>query len=392
MSKELLQKGLLNEETKKQFRRDIPGWKVGRLLRKSLLNISGRKLRKRFAKGLAAICTAVLAVTQFGPMEAKAADDYETTYKVMIYSGDKGTFNGTGCVSGAGEASLSGADTIVVSGLHYGDTISINVSSTNGAINLNPEDGGKYQPTGTRRSGRDNSEAFDKENMTSPSRIYTVTSDRTFVVTYGVPGKMVPYTVSYVLAGTTNPVPGSKAQTFYGVAGEKPVVSAPYFEGYTPVYKAITGTLKRGQENAWVFEYTRNVEQTTTEPATPQAPQQGEDQTGTTTTPGTTDNEATGTTPGTDNEGTGTNPETNEEGTNEGDTTALEEEETPGGLLDLDDEEVPAGNLNLSDSEKDNKEDAAEASHFPVFVGIGIAAVILLLALIGVLIKRRKSL
>ncbi|XCP85590.1 hypothetical protein ABXS75_01950 [Roseburia hominis] len=377
-----VQNGLLNVDGK-----------IREPLQKSLRSIRSRALQKGLAKGVAAVCLAVLAVSQLGVLETRAADDYETTYKVMIYSGDKGTFNGTGCVSGAGEASLAGADTIVVSGLHYGDTISINVSSTNGAISLNPEDGGKYQPTGTRRSGRDNSEAFDKENTTSPSRIYTVTSDRTFVVTYGVPGKMVPYTVSYVLADTTTPVPGSEAQTFYGVAGEKPVVSAPYFEGYTPVYKAITGTLRRGQENTWVFEYTRNVEQTTTEPTTPQTPQQGEDQTGTTATPGTAtpgtnDNEGTGTAPGTDNEGTGTE----NEGTNEGGTTSIEDEETPGGVLDLDDEEVPTGNLDLSDSKKDNKEDTAEANHFPVFVGIGIAAVILLLVLIGLLIKRRKSL
>ncbi|XCP84615.1 hypothetical protein ABXS75_16420 [Roseburia hominis] len=371
MSKEVLQKGRLDQ-------------RAGGQLRKGLLKGAPGK---GFAKGFAAVCAVVLAVTQFGPMETKAADDYETTYKVMIYSGDKGTFNGTGCVSGAGKASLQGADTIVVSGLHYGDTISINVSSTNGAINLNPEDGGKYQPTGTRRSGRDNSEAFDKENTTSPSRIYTVTSDRTFVVTYGVPGKMVPYTVSYVLAGTANPVPGSEAQTFYGVAGEKPVVSAPYFEGYTPVYKAITGTLRRGQENAWVFEYTRNVEQTTTEPVAPQTPQQGENQTGTTT-PGTTGDGGTGTTPETNNEGTGTE----NEGTDEGGTTTIEDEEVPASLHDLDDEETPMSNLDLSDSEKNSKEGTAEASRLPVFVGVGGAAAILLLVLIGLLIKKRKSL
>ncbi len=380
-----------------------------KLSQKGLL---GRRIGKLLGKSLAAVCAAFLAITSFGADHALAAP-YETTYKVMIYSGDKGTFNGTACVSGAGEATLQSPDTIVVSGLHYGDTLNIRVSSTNGTINLNSEDGGKYQPTGTRRSGRDNSEAFDQENATSPSRVYTVTSDRTFVVTYGVPGNMVPYTVNYVLAGTNDPIPGSEAQTFYGVAGEKPVVSAPYFEGYTPVYKAITGTLKKGQENTWVFEYTRDTQQTTPAPAAPtaapQRPSQTTQTTQTTTTGGGTDETETG--EGTEGEGeTGegdaenADTEGGEGGTEEeggvedgtaGDTESIEDEETPAGLLDLDDEEVPTGNIDLGEGEEESEEASAEtteAKHLPVFVGIGIVAVILLLVLIGLFIKKRKSL
>ncbi len=374
-------------------------------------------------QGFAAVCAAFLAASSmggcfedsFGTVNVQAAAPYETTYKVMIYSGDKGTFNGTACVSGAGEAALQSPDTIVVSGLHYGDTLNIRVSSTNGTINLNPEDGGKYQPTGTRRSGRDNSEAFDQENATNPSRVYTVTSDRTFVVTYGVPGNMVPYTVNYVLAGTNDPIPGSESQIFYGVAGEKPVVSAPYFEGYTPVYRAITGTLKKGQENTWTFEYTRDTQQTTGQttpaPSAPTAVPQQPSQTTqtTTTTQGGTDEtetdegaEGEGETTGGDTENTdaeGNAEETTEEGDTEGggagETESIDDEETPAGLLDLDDEEVPTGNMDLGEDEKESKEtnaETTEASHLTAFIGIGAVAVVLLLVLIGWYIKKRKSL
>ncbi len=381
------------------------------------------RIGKLLGQGFAAACMAVLAVSvvgaffgaSFGAVKVQAAP-YETTYKVMIYSGDKGTFNGTACVSGAGEATLQSPDTIVVSGLHYGDTLNIRVSSTNGTINLNSEDGGKYQPTGTRRSGRDNSEAFDQENATSPSRAYTVTSDRTFVVTYGVPGNMVPYTVNYVLAGTNTPLPGSEAQTFYGVAGEKPVVSAPYFEGYSPVYKAITGTLKKGQENTWTFEYTRDTQQTTPAPAAPTAAPQSPSQTTqttqlqtTTTTQGGTDE--TETDEGTEGEGEtgegdaenadteggegGTAEEGGAEGGTAGDTESIDDEETPAGLLDLDDEEVPTGNMDLGEGEEESQEASAEptkAKSLPMFAGIGVVASILLLVLAILLVKKKKLL
>lgn len=318
----------------------------------------GRKGRK----GIALFSAVLMVGVWFGSVDALAADSYETTYKVIIYSGDKGTFNGTGCVSADGDVSLEAADMIVVSNLKYGETVRIRVSGANGAISLNPEDGGKYQPTGTKRSGRDNSEKHDDdiENMTSPDRTFTVTSDRTFVVTYGVPGKMVPYTVSYVLDGTNQAIPGSQSETFYGVAGDKPVVSAPYFEGYTPVYKAITGTLVKGQENVWVFEYTRNPE-----PAASETPEGGT-QTQTT-------------------DGTGTDGDADTTDTLQG----QEEEETPRELLDLDDGEVPMSNVVLDDSE--DEETPWGARYLPAFVAIGIAAVALLGGLIVYFIKKRKS-
>ncbi len=379
-------------------------WKV---LQKGLLKNRAGKILRSF---LAAVCAVLLAISPLGAADVWAAEPYETTYKVMIYSGNKGTFNGTACVSGAGEATLSTSNTIVVSGLHYGDTLNIRVSSTNGTINLNSEDGGKYQPTGTRRSGRDNSEAFDQENATSPSRTYTVTSDRTFVVTYSVPGNMVPYTVNYVLAGTNNPIPGSEAQTFYGVAGEKPVVSAPYFEGYSPVYRAITGTLKKGQENNWVFEYTRDTPRTAVQatpapaaPAAATAAPQRPSQTTQTQTPATTQGgtNATGTeegteegeTTGNDAEEADTEGDTTEEGGTAGDTEAIDDEETPAGLLDLDDEDVPTGNIDLGGEEsQEASAEPTKAKHLSVFSGIGAVSAILLLVLAGLLVKKKKIL
>ncbi len=367
----------------------------------------GCRAGKVFQSGLAVACAVLLAISPLGMTDVMAAETYETTYKVMIYSGDKGTFHGTACVSGAGEAVLQSPDTIVVSGLHYGETINIRVSSTNGTIDLKPEDGGKYQPTGTRRSGRDNSEAFDQENAASPSRTHIVTEDRSFVVTYGVPGNMIPYTVSYVQAGSSTPVPGSETQTFYGVAGEKPVVSAPHFDGYTPVYRAITGTLKKGQENAWVFEYTRNVQPTSapTTPAptaaptvAPQSPSQpvrtttesGADQTG--------ENEDTEVGEGGD-DGTAngdTAPEDVTEGTvPEGGGEPIDDEETPAGIRDLDDEEVPAGNIGLDEGGEESEEagaTSAEAKRLPVFASIGAAAAILLGTFAAFSIKKKKFL
>jgi hypothetical protein len=84
-----------------------------------------------------------------------------------------------------------------------------------------------------------------------------MTKDTDFVAAYGVRGdNTVAYTVNYYDADG-NPIPGYPSQTFYGEAGEKPVVAFIYIEGYRPQAYNLTKTLSKNEaENVFTFEYT----------------------------------------------------------------------------------------------------------------------------------------
>lgn len=103
----------------------------------------------------------------------------------------------------------------------------------------------KYVHTGFRLSGQD--------KLYGNGRVNGISEDMDFVVSYGVEADAVPYTLRFVEYGTGKEL--IEAKTYYGRDGEKPVAAFEHISGYRPRYLAITGTLHKGEENVWTFEY-----------------------------------------------------------------------------------------------------------------------------------------
>ena len=82
----------------------------------------------------------------------------------------------------------------------------------------------KYYARGFRTTGHDNDEA-------SPQLTFNATTDVTYEVAYGIKGSLVAYTVNYQdeSGGTL-----IASDTYYGMPGDKPVISYKYVEGYLP--------------------------------------------------------------------------------------------------------------------------------------------------------------
>jgi len=82
-----------------------------------------------------------------------------------------------------------------------------------------------------------------------------VNEDMVFVATYGVKGDLVEYTVHYVDENGNQLLPSG---TFYGNAGDKPVVAYQYVEGYLPQAYNLTQTLTKEGTNEFTFVYSVN--------------------------------------------------------------------------------------------------------------------------------------
>ena len=324
-----------------------------------------KKYKKLFVSLLAA---AVLTVgSAFSVM---AADTY--TYKVTVYAGNKGT--------------IDGQEQKEITGLSLGSQVILDINS----VKVTDD---KYYVKGFRLSGRDNEEALATPTI-------EVDGDVDYVVAYGIKGDMVAYTVNYQDA---NGKTLADSQTFYGNAGDKPVVAYKYIENYIPQALALTKTLSDNEsENVFTFTYTpgetdRIVETTTTVTTIVPGPTTTTTTTGTTGT-GTTGTGTTGTgTTGTTGTGTGTaanGANTNAGGTTDNQnngqdadnqdnqTTDIPDNQVPETLVDLDDEETPKSNI-----------DAEDGSNTLPMVGgaaVGILSVAALAALFVYLKKRSR--
>lgn len=204
------------------------------------------KLRKMLNRIFTLACASALLFASTVSAEI-GGNDPSYTYTVTLYSGNQGTFNGAAgvSVSGSGQVSYVGEDEIRITGLNYGDRVS--VSSPSGMVTL--EDGSKYYVKGIRESGRDNN--------TVGSSSFRVDSDREYVIAYGIRGNMVSYLVNYV-DGEGNEL--APSETFYGVVGDRPVVAFRYVDGYQPQAYNLTGTLVSNEaDNVFTFVYRRIV-------------------------------------------------------------------------------------------------------------------------------------
>ena len=347
---------------------------------------------KRWKKLLVSLLTVSMTIGA-STMSVMAANGY--TYKVTLSAGNKGTINGQAKVE---------RDSVVA-----GSTVTFNLKG----VQVTDD---KYYIKGIRLSGRDNEEALATPTI-------EVDGDVDYVVAYGIKGDMVAYTVNYQDA---NGKTLADSQTFYGNAGDKPVVAYKYIENYIPQALALTKTLSDNEsENVFTFTYTpgetdRIVETTTTVTTIVPGPTTTTTTTGTTGTgttgTGTTGTGATGTTgtgtTGTTGTGTGTaangtNAANNAAGDNtangantnaggttdnqnngqdadnqDNQTTDIPDNQVPETLVDLDDEETPKSNI-----------DAEDGSNTLPMVGgaaIGILSVAALAALFVYLKKRSR--
>ena len=110
-------------------------------------------------------------------------------------------------------------------------------------------DNNEYYVKGLRQTGHDNDEYKDINSKT-----ITVDEDMAFEVAYGIKGGMVKYVVNYVAAKDGEELHDS--DTYYGMVGDKPVVSYKYVENYLPDAYNKGKTLSADEsQNVYTFTY-----------------------------------------------------------------------------------------------------------------------------------------
>lgn len=212
-------------------------------------------MMRTFRKVLTLVLSLML-VTGLGAVTAFAADPPTdpygeayagTTYSVKVYSGKEGSF-GSGTL--VFEDNLAYDQEVRVdldNGIYVDNTL---VKSFDFAVK-NP---GKYYARGFKLAGHDNDETAKAGYR---SITYKVSGDRSFSVAYGMKGAMVKYTVHYV-DGEGKPLLPS--EDFYGMAGDYPVVSYRYVEGYEPDDYNLGKTLTEDETaNVFTFTYTKGT-------------------------------------------------------------------------------------------------------------------------------------
>lgn len=263
------------------------------------------------------------------------ADDEGYTYTVTIYSGKEGYFDGN---------KSKHSTKLTVSN---GTPITIDMDK----LDLTIIDPDKYYPRGLKRAGHDNDEAYQ-------SYTFKVTKDESFSVAYGMKGGMVKYTVRYVDNSGNTLI---SAKEYYGMPGDKPVVSCKYVDGYIPNALNITKRLtSEASKNVFTFTYSKNKGIVTEEDV---VIYNGQD--------GTNGNAAAGNANAAAN-APGAYVAGNANNGNNG----------PANLVDLDDNEPPLASV---DKDKDGGLSGATMG----LIGIVVAGILIALGLLYLILRRR---
>lgn len=300
---------------------------------------------KKFKKWCAALlltCMAVLTGVQT-VAAAPGGNDTEYTYTVTFYAGNQGRFTSTNGIQVDNHKTGSsykisspqdGGDKITVTGLKYGDIVSVRAQSS---VSLQKS---KYYIGGIRESGQDNG--------TVSKSAFKVEGDREYVVAYGIKGNMVAYTVHYIDEEGNALL---ESETYYGAVGDGPVIAFRYIDGYWPQTYNLTKQLSANEaDNVFTFVYTPmflDVE--------------GEDE----------------------EEEVVYVDDTN--GDNDDDANANIEEEDPSDLINLDEQDVPLAYQLMEKVIEFAKEKPLE------FMGLSVLILGLLAALIFLMIFKRKK-
>ena len=198
--------------------------------------IRRRSVIRRLTAVSICLMMAVLGVFASGMAQAAYADDEPYIYTVRVYSGKEGHF--------------SDGSRVKTYTCSYGETLVLNTND----LGIELEDSNTYYLRGLKIAGHDNDE-FSR--LVINSYRYTVTGDESFSAAYGIAGGMVKYSVNYVDEN------GNKlldSEEFYGMAGDKPVVSFRYIEGYAPNAYNLGKTLSENEaDNVFTFTYTQGA-------------------------------------------------------------------------------------------------------------------------------------
>lgn len=201
------------------------------------------KLINRISAGLFAFVI-MIGLMNLAPMKAQAY-----SYHFRLYAGNQG--------ANAGEV-------IFEADYALNERANFTMNQLTDLVELGNS---KYYIRGIRESGKDNNTVG---MMSIP-----ITEDTDYVVAYGIKGTEVEYTVNYHDASGNELHP---SETYYGNAGDKPVVAYVYIDGYQPQAYNLTRTLREGGDNSFTFIYTP-IETSTATPATPtpgEAPEEAE--------------------------------------------------------------------------------------------------------------------
>lgn len=195
-----------------------------------------RDLLMRIGAVLIVICMiAALALPAFAA--DAAGEDKPYSYTVRIFPGDKGTING----------SKAPIVREVEPGSKWGRA-DFDISQAA------PDDPDRYYVMGLREAGRDN----NTTDVMFRSGSFTVDRDIDLVVSYGIRGSDVEYTIHYVEYGTNKVL--HDPETYHGNDGDQPAVAYLYIEGYLPREEVISDTIKAGSANDWTFYYVNKDE------------------------------------------------------------------------------------------------------------------------------------
>ena len=154
-----------------------------------------------------------------------AAKGYK--YKITVYAGQQGEFKN--------------GKKIWSKQVNAGEAVTISEETTGFRL-TNKE----YYVRGFRESGHDNDEQLK-------SVTFTADEDTSFEVAYGIAGGMVKYQVRYVDEDGDEL---RDSDTYYGMIGDKPVVSYKYVNNYMPQAYHVTKTLSKDEDkNVFTFKY-----------------------------------------------------------------------------------------------------------------------------------------
>ena len=173
---------------------------------------------------IVALCLASITVTAFA----------ETQYQVRLFAGDPTV------------ATLNGSQNQTIG---YNGEATFRIGGT--ALNINDS---KYYAKGIREAGKD---AFSIGSYIAGETISVpVTRDQDYVVVYGMKKAQVAYTVNCV-DGSNRVL---RQITYYGDAGDRPLVILPYIDGFNPpgAHGRVSHALDADSaKNVFVAEYSK---------------------------------------------------------------------------------------------------------------------------------------
>ena len=295
---------------------------------------------------------AMILVLVFGTMTSYGTIDDSKAYgyTVTVYSGEQGHFGG------------SKSNTVKTIECAAGDPVTIDLDALGFKL-----DNDEYYPRGLRQAGHDNDEMIQ-----SPMTIPTVDEDMSFEVAYGIKGGMVAYKVNYVDKDSGKKL--CESDTYYGMKGDKPVVSYKYIDDYQLQAYKLGKTLSADEsQNVFDFKYVSTKGGNTNQNTNNQNGNNNQN----TNNRNNANNAQNGN--AANNAQNANGPATaNANDGNDGNATA---NQGPADYVDLDNGDVPLAGA--------DEQEASGKSRLPIFIGAGAGALILI-ALIAFLLRRRQ--